>query len=78
MLRLERRPEPELTGEWECMECGYIEAGVKARRPRECPECGAPANALEFFASEESDGDWDSGDVGGADFDAETEEEDLF
>ena len=24
---------PKLTGEWECMECGYIEEGVRPRRP---------------------------------------------
>jgi hypothetical protein len=49
------RDAPE-TGEWECMECGYIQAGSEARRPMECPECGAPASALEFF------GDADDGD----------------
>ena len=40
-------------GEWECMECGYIEEGVEGRRPKKCPECGAPASALEFFSDEE-------------------------
>jgi hypothetical protein len=38
-----------VTGEWECMECGCIEEGSEGRRPRKCPECDAPASALEFF-----------------------------
>jgi hypothetical protein len=42
-----------VTGEWECMECGYVEEGVEARRPKKCPECGAPASALEFFSDED-------------------------
>jgi hypothetical protein len=40
-------------GEWECMECGYVEEGVEGRRPKKCPECDAPASALEFFSDEE-------------------------
>ncbi len=48
------KAEPIVRGEWECMECGYIEKGSEARRPAQCPECGAPASALEFFA----DDDW--------------------
>lgn len=46
-----------LEGEWECMECGYIEEGVSNRRPKRCPECNAPATAFEFFEYE--DEDWD-------------------
>jgi hypothetical protein len=42
-------------GEWECMECGYIEKGLETQRPAQCRECGASARALEFFA----DDDWD-------------------
>jgi hypothetical protein len=42
-----------VTGEWECMECGYIEEGVEGRRPKQCPECEAPASALEFFPDED-------------------------
>jgi hypothetical protein len=42
-----------VTGEWECMECGYIEEGFEGRRPKKCPECDAPASALEFFSGEE-------------------------
>jgi hypothetical protein len=41
-------------GEWECMECGYVEEGVEGRRPKKCPECDAPASALEFFSDEET------------------------
>jgi len=41
--------EPAITGEWECMECGYIEKGVESRRPPQCRECSASARALEFF-----------------------------
>ena len=37
--------EPAITGEWECMECGYIEKGVEARRPPQCRECSASARA---------------------------------
>ena len=46
-----------LQGEWECMECGYIEEGTSNRRPKKCPECHAPASAFEFFEYE--DEDWD-------------------
>ncbi len=48
---------PAVTGEWECTECGNVEAGLAARRPPRCPECGAPADALEFHGDE--DDDWD-------------------
>jgi hypothetical protein len=41
------------TGEWECMECGYVQEGVEGQRPKKCPECDAPASALEFFSGEE-------------------------
>ncbi len=44
-----------ITGEWECTECGYIEEGTETRRPGGCPECGAPADSLEFYAYEEDD-----------------------
>jgi phage FluMu protein Com len=43
----------DATGEWECMECGYILAGTEGHRPKKCPECDAPASALEFFSDEE-------------------------
>ncbi len=50
---------PVVTGEWECMECGYIEEGTESKRPRKCPECSAPANALEFFSYEDdADATW--------------------
>lgn len=40
-------------GEWECMECGYIEVGVETRPPQACPDCHAPREALEFFPYED-------------------------
>jgi hypothetical protein len=43
----------QVVGEWECMECGYIEEGVDGRRPKRCPECDAPPSALEFFPDED-------------------------
>ncbi len=49
------KQDPPVHGEWECMECGYIEKGIEARRPAQCRECGASARALEFFL----DDDWD-------------------
>lgn len=47
--------KPETAGEWECMECGYIEKGVESHRPPECHGCGASSRALEFFPGD----DWD-------------------
>ena len=41
-------------GEWECMECGYIEVGVETQPPQACPECDAPLEALEFFPYEDA------------------------
>jgi transcriptional regulator NrdR family protein len=56
---------PAATGEWECMECGHVEEGVQAKRPRECSECGAPATAFEFFAYDDADEEeWESDDEG--------------
>ena len=67
MLRTMTSGAAPVTGEWECMECGYIEEGVRPRRPKACPECGAPANAMEFFPyepHEEADGaDWVADDL---------------
>ena len=54
---VESKREGSAQGEWECMECGYIEAGVKTKRPQVCPDCGAPRQALEFFPY--GDDDWD-------------------
>jgi hypothetical protein len=71
MMRLD--DVPPAAGEWECMECGYIEEGLRGRRPKECPECGAPADAFDFFADEESDDDvWDSDEL------EDDEEEDQY
>lgn len=66
-------------GEWECMECGYIEDGVKARRPKKCPECGAPAEAFDFFSDEGLDeGDWNSEALAGNENDEDFEDEDRY
>lgn len=48
-----------LEGEWECMDCGYIEEGASNRRPKRCPECNAPGTVFEFFEYEEEDWDLD-------------------
>jgi hypothetical protein len=52
MVRLSGEIVSEM-GEWECMECGYIEEGIRGRRPKKCGECGAPGSALEFFPDED-------------------------
>jgi hypothetical protein len=59
--------ERSVSGEWECMECGYIEQGVESRRPSQCHDCGASARALEFFPGEA----WEEGADDDDDFDAE-------
>ena len=47
------------TGEWECVECGHIEPGLETLRPKQCPDCGAPAKALEFFPWDDDRSAWD-------------------
>jgi hypothetical protein len=75
---------PPATGEWECMECGYIEDGIRARRPQICPECGAPVEAFDFFSydgSEKEDRDSDllTGDEYEEDaYDANFEDKDAY
>jgi NAD-dependent SIR2 family protein deacetylase len=77
-------------GEWECMECGYIEEGNRARRPKRCPECDAPASALDFFPyNDDADSergvsvDYDEGldeeaeDLEEEEFEEESEEEEM-
>jgi predicted nucleic acid-binding Zn-ribbon protein len=63
----------EVAGEWECMECGYIEEGIEGRRPKKCPECGASASALEFFPDGD-DADFDR--VVGDEYDEDDTDED--
>jgi hypothetical protein len=42
------------------MECGYVAEGARARRPAQCPDCGAPAQALEFFSyGDDEDDAWE-------------------
>lgn len=66
---------PTATGEWECMECGHIEEGTLARRPLKCPECNAPAEALEFFSyDDDEEEEWESGE----DDDALDDEDDEY
>ena len=59
---------PKLTGEWECMECGYIEKWVQSSpRASSMLESGTPEKALEFFPYENNDTsadeDWDADDL---------------
>jgi predicted nucleic acid-binding Zn-ribbon protein len=68
---------PAATGEWECMECGYVEEGVAARRPQVCPDCGAPAEAFEFFSFEDAEEEWEEADEE-EDLDEDLEDENVF
>lgn len=60
-------------GEWECTECGFIHEGENP--PRRCPECGALADAFEFYEydeeeeleDEEYEDDWEDDDWGDED-----------
>jgi hypothetical protein len=73
-----------VTGEWECMECGYIEEGTQTARPAQCPECGASPDSLEFFSFDDDDEDeWeeaeeDDDDEKDEDLEAFDEDEDDF
>jgi len=73
---------PRITGEWECMECGYTEEGSRQLRPKACFECGAPASALEFFPYEQLDRsgieDWGSDDLDADSAKCNDEEEDDY
>jgi hypothetical protein len=62
------------TGEWECMECGYLEEGSETARPLKCPECNAGPEAFEFFSYD--DEEWES-EVEDEDLDEDDFEEDL-
>ena len=63
-----------LEGEWECMDCGYIEEGASNRRPKRCTECNAPGSVFEFFEYEEDDWDLDEETNTFDDFDDEYED----
>ena len=56
---LQTKGTPAATGEWECMECGYIEEGTELERPAKCPECNATSEAFEFFSYDEEEWDGD-------------------
>lgn len=60
-MAMSNKPLEVLEGEWECMECGYIEEGMSNRHPKRCPECNASASAFEFFEYE--DEDWEDEDL---------------
>jgi len=69
-------PTASANGEWECMECGYVVEGARAHRPAQCPDCGAPGQALEFFSDSDDDGDaWDDR---AADLTDEDEDDELL
>lgn len=59
---VEPKREGGAQGEWECMECGYIEVGVETEPPEACPDCHAPLEALEFFPYENDLDGYDGGD----------------
>jgi hypothetical protein len=67
-----------LEGEWECMDCGYIEEGVSNRRPKRCVECNAPGSVFEFFEYEEEDWDLDEETDDFDEFDDEYDDVDDF
>jgi rubredoxin len=63
-----------MSREWECIECGYIEEGIRA--PLRCPECGALKNHFQLLDMLEEDEDEVLADLD--DFgDEEEEDEDL-
>jgi hypothetical protein len=68
---------PAVTGEWECTECGFITEGIESKRPSRCPECDAPADALEFFSYGDEADDEEEWDEDADEYDeAEDEDED--
>jgi hypothetical protein len=81
MLRTMTFGAMPISGEWECMECGYIEEGSRSPRPKACHECGAPGNALEFFPYETRDAsgeeDWDADDLDAESGKHDSEEDDY-
>lgn len=40
----------EITGTWECDECGYTYHSTIIERLQECPQCGAPGEAFSFWS----------------------------
>ncbi len=75
-MSVSRAGEPQvLEGEWECMDCGYIEEGSSNRRPKACPECNSSGEAFEFFEFEETD-DLDDDDLYDDEWDGEEGDDD--
>jgi hypothetical protein len=68
---------PAVNGEWECMECGYIEEGTELRRPAKCPECNATSDQFEFFSYDEEEEEWDEDELDDEDESDEDAEDDL-
>ena len=40
----------EITGTWECDECGYTYHSTIIERLQECPRCGAPGESFSFWS----------------------------
>ena len=48
----------EITGNWECDECGYTYHSTIIERLQECPQCGAPGESFSFW-SDADDKTWE-------------------
>jgi predicted nucleic acid-binding Zn-ribbon protein len=40
----------EITGNWECDECGYTYHSTIIERLQQCPQCGAPGESFSFWS----------------------------
>jgi predicted nucleic acid-binding Zn-ribbon protein len=48
----------EITGNWECDECGYTYHSTIIERLQKCPQCGAPGESFSFW-SDADDKSWE-------------------
>ena len=48
----------EITGNWECDECGYSYHSTIIERLQQCPQCGAPGESFSFW-SDTDDKTWE-------------------